>query len=180
ARLHGGSRRKLGPRPAYGLRSSREPGHCPRRREKWEERGPDRLPSEPERCARGPDQRRTDDRAGYARPGTRASPLASGETDMAHPLLMVPASHRVGLTSLSLGLVRCLDRNGVKVGFYKPIAQLRRGPRLSAEDNVERSTALIRSMTELHPPEPLSMEEAERLFGSNHDELEQHIVSTYE
>jgi len=99
---------------------------------------------------------------------------------MAHPLLMVPASHRVGLTSLSLGLVRCLDRNGVKVGFYKPIAQLRRGPRLSAEDNVERSTALIRSMTELHPPEPLSMEEAERLFGSNHDELEQHIVSTYE
>ncbi|WWL43743.1 hypothetical protein V5O39_18970 [Pseudomonas parakoreensis] len=29
----------------------------------------------------------------------------------------------MGLTSISLGLVRTLERAGLKVGFFKPIAQ---------------------------------------------------------
>lgn len=100
---------------------------------------------------------------------------------MTHPLLTVPASHRVGLTSISLGLVRCLDRHGMRVGFYKPVAQLRYGPRSEGRDEVERSTRLLRAMTDLDPPEPLASEEVERLLGRGaDDELEQHFVSTYQ
>lgn len=100
---------------------------------------------------------------------------------MPHPLLTVPASHRVGLTSISLGLVRCLDRHGIRVGFYKPVAQLRFGPRVQTSESVERSTGLIRATTDLDPPEPLSSEEVERLLGRGaEDELEQHFVSVFQ
>jgi phosphate acetyltransferase len=99
---------------------------------------------------------------------------------MAHPLLTVPASHRVGLTSVSLGLVRCLDRNGIKVGFFKPVAQVRPGPRRASEED-EPSTALIRVTTDLEPPVPLPSAEVERWLGLGHeDELEQYIVSTFQ
>jgi phosphate acetyltransferase len=99
---------------------------------------------------------------------------------MAHPLLTVPASHKVGLTSISLGLVRCLDRHGINVGFYKPVAQLRYGPRRKGDD-IERSTGLIRATTDLNPPAPLASEEVERLLSRGaEDELEQHFVSVYQ
>jgi len=38
-------------------------------------------------------------------------------------LLLVPTEGRVGLTSVSLGLLRALDRRGLRVGFVKPIRQ---------------------------------------------------------
>ena len=36
---------------------------------------------------------------------------------------IAPTDFGVGLTSISLGLVRTLERAGLKVGFFKPIAQ---------------------------------------------------------
>jgi len=100
---------------------------------------------------------------------------------MPHPLLTVPASHRVGLTSISLGLLRCLDRGGINVGFYKPVAQLRHGPRDRAGLDVERSSALVREISQLHPPAPLSAQEAEALLAKGAaDELEQIVVSAYQ
>lgn len=99
---------------------------------------------------------------------------------MSHPLLTVPARHRVGLTSISIGLLRCLDRNGINVGFYKPVAQVRQGPRAHAGDQIERSSALVRRVTDLVPPEPISSEEAEHLReNGGSDELAERIVSTY-
>ena len=47
-------------------------------------------------------------------------------------LLVAPAGRQVGLTTVCLGLVRALDRQGVRVAFAKPIAA--RG-----EDRVSRS-----------------------------------------
>lgn len=100
---------------------------------------------------------------------------------MSHPLLTVPAGHRVGLTSVSLGLLRCLDRSGIRVGFYRPVAQVRSGPVAHVGDDIERSCALVRAMTDLTPPEPISSEEVERLRASGGtDELAERIVSAYQ
>ena len=97
-----------------------------------------------------------------------------------HPLLTIPASSRVGLTSISLGLLRCLDRNGINVGFYKPVAQVRSSPRAHAKHDIERSSVLVREILGLSTPTPLSSEEVEQLLAEGAaDELEQAIVANY-
>ncbi len=40
------------------------------------------------------------------------------------PFIVVPTEQRVGLTTVALGLVHALDREGIPVGFCKPISQL--------------------------------------------------------
>ena len=50
---------------------------------------------------------------------------------------IAPTDFGVGLTSISLGLVRTLERAGLKVGFFKPIAQPHPG-----DTGPERSTVL--------------------------------------
>ena len=40
-----------------------------------------------------------------------------------HTFFIAPTGFGVGLTSISLGLVGALERSGLKVGFFKPIAQ---------------------------------------------------------
>jgi phosphate acetyltransferase len=79
---------------------------------------------------------------------------------MARTLLVVPTGPAVGLTSTCLGLLRALDRLGVRVGFLKPLGESRAG------DGRDRSTALVRATTRLDPPDPIP---AER--------LEQHLVA---
>jgi len=44
-------------------------------------------------------------------------------TSMKHSYLLSPSAPDVGLTTVSLGLARALQRRGVSVGFHKPIAQ---------------------------------------------------------
>ena len=39
---------------------------------------------------------------------------------MPHTLLVAPAGRQVGLTTACLGLVRALDREGLRVAFVKP------------------------------------------------------------
>ncbi|HSC88938.1 MAG TPA: AAA family ATPase, partial [Polyangiaceae bacterium] len=75
---------------------------------------------------------------------------------MSRTLFLVTTRHHVGLTSVSLGLVRALDRAGVPVAFAKPIAQLRPG-----YVGPERSGALISLITTLSPPTPLTMAHVE-------------------
>ena len=58
---------------------------------------------------------------------------------MTRTLLVAPTGHGVGLTATCLGLVHALERQGVSVGFYKPLAQ----PRARGADQ-DRSTALVR------------------------------------
>ncbi len=82
---------------------------------------------------------------------------------MTHRLLVVPTGHEVGVTSVGLGIVRALDRLGLRFAFCKPIAT---SPRKS-----DRSTALIRLTTGLNPPEPIAQDEAERLLGEGDDAM---------
>src|ERR1700684_4108420 len=79
---------------------------------------------------------------------------------MARPLLVVPASSGASLARTCLGVVRALDRQGVNVGFVKPVAQPR------DDGGPDRSAALVRATTALHPPEPLSTDQLERQLGS--------------
>jgi phosphate acetyltransferase len=80
---------------------------------------------------------------------------------MSHVLLLAPAGRQVGLTTACLGLVRALDRQGVRVAFAKPIAA--RG-----EDRV--STLVRLGSAGLTPPEPISRAEADELLASGDDQ----------
>ncbi|MDX6226888.1 MAG: phosphate acetyltransferase [Frankiales bacterium] len=92
---------------------------------------------------------------------------------MTHTILVVPTGRGVGLTATSLGLVRGLDRLGMPVAFAKPIAQ-------PGQDGPERSTALIRLVTRLDPPEPIPAAQAEALLsvGAVDSLMEQVIALT--
>ncbi len=79
---------------------------------------------------------------------------------MTTAILVVPTEQRVGLTTVALGLVHALDREGIPVGFCKPISQ----PHAS-DTGPERSTRLARIVSRLSPPEPISVTEAENLLG---------------
>jgi phosphate acetyltransferase len=78
---------------------------------------------------------------------------------MARTLLVVPSAAGGGLARTCLGLVRALDRQGVNVGFAKPVAQPR------ADGGSDRSTALVASITTLRPPDPLSTTQLEHRLG---------------
>ncbi|WP_409280893.1 phosphate acetyltransferase [Pseudomonas defluvii] len=89
---------------------------------------------------------------------------------------IAPTDFGVGLTSISLGLVRTLERAGLKVGFFKPIAQPHPG-----DTGPERSTELIARTHGLRPPKPLSLAHVERMLGDGQlDELLEEIVTLYQ
>jgi len=77
-------------------------------------------------------------------------------------LLVVPTGHGVGLMASCLGLVNALQRQGVDVGFGKPLAQ----PRADGTD-ADRSTALMTLTSGLCPPEPIPAGVVEHLLSEN-------------
>ncbi|WOT03934.1 phosphate acetyltransferase [Shewanella youngdeokensis] len=92
---------------------------------------------------------------------------------MSRNIMLIPVGTGVGLTSISLGMVRALERHGVKVRFFKPIAQLRpndRGP--------ERSTTILSKSPTVNPLEPFDMEHAEHLIRADKtDVLMEQIIA---
>ncbi|MDZ4297674.1 MAG: phosphate acetyltransferase [Moraxellaceae bacterium] len=76
---------------------------------------------------------------------------------------LAPNSFGVGLTSTSLGLFRTLERAGLKVGFFKPVAQNHKG-----DNGPERSSALMHQCHGINVPTPLEQTRVERLLGDGH------------
>jgi phosphate acetyltransferase len=94
---------------------------------------------------------------------------------MARSLLVVPASADAGLARTCLGLLRALDRRGVKVAFVKPVAQPK------ADGGPDRSAALVSTITALRPPEPLTTAELEWQLGEGElDVVLEKIVAAWE
>ena len=94
---------------------------------------------------------------------------------MPHTLFLTPVGSGCGLTSISLGLFRALDKHGIRVAFYKPIGQPTGG-----DAGPERSTHFIRATTALQPSTPIPLEEAERLIGMGHlEELLERVVRAF-
>ncbi|MBM7060127.1 phosphate acetyltransferase [Pseudomonas sp. UL073] len=89
---------------------------------------------------------------------------------------LAPTGFGVGLTSTSLGLVGALERAGLKVGFFKPIAQPHAG-----DLGPERSSELIARTHGLDSPKPLALSQVERMLGDGQlDELLEEIISLYQ
>ncbi|MGB6136248.1 MAG: phosphate acetyltransferase, partial [Shewanella sp.] len=92
---------------------------------------------------------------------------------MSRNIMLIPIGIGVGLTSLSLGMVRALERKGVKVQFFKPIAQIRPG-----DNGPERSTTILSTSPTVNPLEPFSMAHAEALIRSEQlDVLMEQIIA---
>ena len=92
-----------------------------------------------------------------------------------HTILIVPVSDHAGLTSTSIGLVRALDRMGIRVAFFKPISQSYH------EKTQDLSTAYVKNITSLNPPEPISIEETETMLSQGLSEtLLELITEKYE
>lgn len=95
---------------------------------------------------------------------------------MTRTLLMAPTGHGSGLTTTCLGMVTALQQRGVDVGFLKPLAQFH-----AHGDVPDTSTALIRLISTLEPPDPIPAKQVERLLSENNvDVLMQQAVETAE
>jgi phosphate acetyltransferase len=94
---------------------------------------------------------------------------------MKHVFFLAPAGSSVGLTTVALGLVNALDRKGVRVGFFKPIAQETEG-----ESGPERSTHFIRATTTLQPADPIPLAMATKTISERGmDELMSQVIGAY-
>ena len=80
---------------------------------------------------------------------------------MARSLLVAPAGEDVGLARTCLGLLRALDRAGIKMAFVKPVAQPR------PDGGPDRSAALVAAVTTLSPRDPLTTAELEGHLGQD-------------
>jgi phosphate acetyltransferase len=82
-------------------------------------------------------------------------------------VLVAPAGRRVGLTTACLGIVRALDRQGLRVAFVKPIANRERND----------SAALMTLGAHLSPPPSVPCHAAEELLAEGDDQtLMEHVV----
>ncbi|WP_394204109.1 phosphate acetyltransferase [Shewanella waksmanii] len=92
---------------------------------------------------------------------------------MSRNIMLIPIGTGVGLTSISLGMVRALERHGVKVRFFKPIAQLR-----PTDTGPERSTTILSKSPTVNPLEPFDMSHAESLIRADQtDVLMEQIIA---
>ncbi|MGL5653669.1 MAG: phosphate acetyltransferase [Vibrio sp.] len=94
---------------------------------------------------------------------------------MSRTIMLVPISAGVGLTSVSMGLLRAMERKGVSVSFYKPIAQPRTGG-----DQPDLTSTIMGHNSDIQIGEPMSMSAAEALIGSEKmDVLLETVVERY-
>lgn len=95
---------------------------------------------------------------------------------MAKNLYIAPTGLHSGLTSVCLGLVRALDHIGVRVGFFKPVAQ-----KVDQRDAEDRSIDFIRARTNLTPPVPVALKHAQSLINQGQsDLLMEEIIALYQ
>jgi len=73
--------------------------------------------------------------------------------------MLIPVGAGVGLTSASLGVLRAMERKGVRVSFFKPIAQPRQGG-----NKPDLTTTLISANSAIQVAEPISMDQADSLI----------------
>ena len=95
---------------------------------------------------------------------------------MARRIMLIPISTGVGLTSVSVGLVRALEQKALKVNFFKPIAQPRSG-----DTGPEKSTQIVTHGSPINPPTPFDLGYAEQMIGDGKgDDLLEEIVERFE
>jgi len=89
--------------------------------------------------------------------------------------MLIPTGTSVGLTSVSIGVIRAMERKGVRLSVFKPIAQPRSGG-----NTPDQTTTIIRKNSTIPAAEPLHMSRVESLLGSNQqDVLMEEIIARY-
>lgn len=98
---------------------------------------------------------------------------------MAKSLFIAPTELDSGLTSVCLGLLRALDRVGVRVGFYKPVSQPARSAGESSQEDF--SVPFVRARSDLNPPNPIPLKEAQnQLNRGKTDEFMEDMVGRFQ
>ncbi|MGK2959978.1 MAG: phosphate acetyltransferase [Candidatus Malihini olakiniferum] len=94
---------------------------------------------------------------------------------MSRTIMLIPTGTSVGLTSVSLGVIRSMEQKGVRLRVFKPISQTRTG------DNMpDQTTTIIRDKSAINAAEPLKMRHVEALLSSNQqDVLMEEIIANY-
>ncbi len=91
---------------------------------------------------------------------------------MKHVFFLAAAGAESGLTSISQGVFRALDRQGIRVGFCKPISQ-----ETLAEGEEDPSISLVANTTGFTPVDPMMLEEAERYVRNDQmEDLMERVV----
>ncbi|KYP97739.1 phosphate acetyltransferase, partial [Sodalis-like endosymbiont of Proechinophthirus fluctus] len=94
---------------------------------------------------------------------------------MSRTIMLIPTGTNVGLTSVSLGVIRAMEQKGVRLSVFKPIAQPQSG-----EDTLDTTTRIIRANSTIPSAEPLAMSYVESLLVSNQqDVLMEKIIARY-
>nr|WP_263458547.1 phosphate acetyltransferase [Brenneria tiliae] len=89
--------------------------------------------------------------------------------------MLIPTGTSVGLTSVSLGVIRAMEQKGVHLSVFKPIAQPRSG-----DNKPDQTTTIIRANSSIIAAEPLQMSHVEALLSSNQqDVLMEEIIARY-
>lgn len=95
------------------------------------------------------------------------------EVFVSRTIMLIPTDISVGLTSVSLGVVRSMEQKGVSLTVFKPIAQPRFG-------NKDQTTEVLRSHSSVQVAEPLKMSYVESLLANDQkDVLMEEIVARY-
>jgi len=94
---------------------------------------------------------------------------------MSRTIMLIPTGAGVGLTSVSLGLIRAIERKGVRLSIFKPVAQPR-----DSSDVTDLTTAIVRTSSRLPVAEPLTTAHAESLLSQQKkDVLLETLIAHY-
>ncbi|MEH6471775.1 MAG: AAA family ATPase, partial [Halopseudomonas sp.] len=95
---------------------------------------------------------------------------------MTHALMLVPTGQGTGLTTAVLGVFHALERQGIKVHFFKPIAQNADG-----DTSRDSSVEILRSSCLHDIAEPMSIRKVEHFVRTDRgDEVLEELVKRYE
>ncbi|EOD78007.1 Phosphate acetyltransferase [Grimontia indica] len=94
---------------------------------------------------------------------------------MSRTIMLIPIGTGVGLTSVSLGVLRAMEQKGLRVSFFKPIAQPRHG-----DNQPDLTTTIIEANSDMKVAEPLTMANAEALIRTDQtDVLMEEIIARF-
>lgn len=95
---------------------------------------------------------------------------------MSRTIMLIPTGTSVGLTSVSLGVIRAMEQKGVSLSVFKPIAQ----PRNGGENTPDQTTSIVRASSTIPAAKPLKMSYVESLLSNNQqDVLMEQIIANY-
>lgn len=94
---------------------------------------------------------------------------------MSRTIMLIPTGANVGLTSVSLGIIRAIERQGIRLSILKPISQSRVG------NQQDQTTSIIQAQSKITVATPLNSQYVQSLISANQEDvLLEEIVARYE